>query len=118
MKRLNKRGSISFFMAYVWLAIVLLVLFAAVIPLLQTMNTAMYAQAETILLDGNATAAKIQTVSVRDSLQAGFQAQVDSIETQNDILSVFFQYGWLIMILAIVMVMFMLTRETVELGVR
>lgn len=117
-KRLNEKGSTSFFVMFVFLSIILLILFAVVIPVLQTMNIMFYENAEGILEKGKASAAQINDANVRGALESGLDAQTDSILTQIDILGVFFQYGWIIIILVITLVIFMITRQTVELQIK
>lgn len=117
-KKINSRGSVSYFFVFVILSVVLVTLFAFAIPLLQAIDTAFYEAGEDILLDANETASNIQNDNIRESIQANFQAQTESIPTQIDILSTFHQYGWIIIILAIVLVIFLITRQTVELEVR
>ena len=82
------------------------------------MNVMFYANAEGILEKGRTAASEINDENVRAALEGSFDAQVESIETQIDILAVFFQYGWIIIILAITLVIFMITRQTVELQIR
>ena len=117
-KKLNEHGSVSFFIVFVTLSIVLLVLFALVIPLLTAINIEFFAAAEKILLDANATAAGFENEQIKAQLQESLGAQADSITTQVDILGTFFQYGWIIIIFAVLLVIFLATRETVEAEVR
>lgn len=117
-KKLNQKGSISFFIVFVALAVILLILFAAVIPLLIAFDTALYEGAEDIILDANKTAGNIQNAEIKASLQSSLQASTDTIPTQIDIMSNFFQYGWILVIVVIVLVLFMISRQTVEVAVR
>jgi hypothetical protein len=113
-KKIGERGSISLFMVFVSLSIVLLVLYSLIFPLLQQMNISFFESSESLLIDANATAAKISNPGIRSQLQATLQAEVDSVATQVDILGVFFQYGWIILILVVVLVLFMWSRQLVE----
>lgn len=115
---MNQRGSVSFFVVFVFLAFILLVLFALFIPLMIDFNTEIYAGAEMILDDANASAAEIQDADIRAQLQGSIGASQDSIITQTDVLSTFFQYGYIIIILVIVLVIYMIARQTVEVGIR
>lgn len=115
---MNDRGSVSFFVYFAYLAIILLVLFAIIIPILQQFNTQVYASAENILVDGNTIAGNITDAGIRTALQDNFSAQADSIVTQIDILGTFFQYSWLIIILVLSLAFFIITRQSVEVGIR
>jgi len=111
---MNERGNMSLYMMYLLAAIMGLLIFVLVIPLTQTINTEFYAAAEDMLIDANTTANDFNNVGIKTALQGSFQAQIDSIETSNDILSVFFQYAWAIVIFIVMLPMFLFGRQLVE----
>ncbi len=115
---MNEQGSISYFLVYVILAFILLVIFALIIPITIMFNTTIYQSAEDILLDANDVANEIQDPAIKAQLVRALGGNTESIATQVDILSTFFQYGWILIILIIVIVLFLQTRQTVELEIR
>ena len=115
-KKLNERGSITYFIGFVFLALVLLTLFAVVVPLLISINTSFYEAGERILMDTNDTVSNLEEGEIKNQLQASLTTSRNSLPEQINILQVFFQYGWLILILAILMVLFLTTRRNVESG--
>lgn len=114
----DKKGSVSFFIVFVYLALILLLLFAVVIPFLVTIDIEFYEAGEDILRRGKEATAQIEDVNVRAQFDASLDAQTDSVITQVEILGFFFQYGWVLIILIITLVLFLATRQTVEIGVR
>lgn len=116
--RKDSKGSVSFSLVFLYLAVILLALFAVFVPFLQTLNLELYDAGEDILERGKEATAKINDANVRAQFDASLDAQTDSIITQVEILSLFFQYGWIIIMLIIVLVLFIATRKTIEIGVR
>jgi len=114
----DKKGSVSFFIVFVYLALILLLLFAVVIPFLVTIDIEFYEAGEDILRRGKEATAQIEDVNVRAQFDASLDAQTDSVITQVEILGFFFQYGWVLIILIITLVLFLATRQTVEIGVQ
>jgi hypothetical protein len=115
-KFLGERGSIAYFIGFVYLSVILLVLFAVVVPVLISMDTKFYAAGESILIDANATMSTLADGEVKTQMQHSLTASRNSIPEQIEVLQVFFQYGWIILIIAVVLVLFMATRRTVETG--
>jgi predicted PurR-regulated permease PerM len=115
---MNQKGSTSFFLIFVYLSVLTLVLFALVIPFMQQMNTELFEAGSRILDDANKTAAEITNPQLKAQLQESYDAQVQGMGTQIDILGTFYNYGWIIIILIVVLVLFMISRQTVELEIR
>lgn len=115
---MNKKGSTSFFMIFVFLAVILLILFALVVPLIQYVNLNLYAAGEGILADANVVAAGIENDAIRAEMVDAIGAESSVIPTSVQALSVFFQYGWIIIIIMVMLVMFIYTRQSVEYEVR
>lgn len=116
-KKMNQKGSLAYAMVFFMLALTLIFFFALIIPMLIDINTEMYAVAGNKLLPNALAAANtIQDANVRTAMLNSINNANDSVTTNTDILSGFFQYGWLIVIFVIVVVMFILARRSVEYG--
>jgi len=118
LKIKNQKGSFSFWLVFVILAFTTVTLFALTIPLLQNFLTHTYAAADDIITDANTTINSISDTTAKQAIQEAFTAQTESIQTNIDVLSVFFQYGWILVILVVVLALFILTRTTVEYEIR
>ena len=116
-KFLNQRGVFSYWLVFIVLAIILLALFAFTIPLLQTIDAEFYKAAGPLMDKQQLVIDGISDANVKASMQANLDSQRQSIPNQIEVLSVFFQYGWLIIILVVVAVIFLLSRRNVEAGV-
>jgi len=112
----DERGSFSYFMVFVLLAVMLVFLFAIGIPLLMAVNSEFYAAGEPLLDRATASANEVENAEVQAAMLSNIEAQRQSIPDQMEVLGVFFQYGWLIIIVVIVMILFMASRKTIESG--
>lgn len=112
----DERGSFAYFIAFMFLAITLVFLFGIGIPLLININTEFYAAGEDILNMSVNKTSQIQDANARAVFENAQSSMQASVQDQVSILSVFFQYGWLIIIVVIVLVLFMASRQQVETG--
>lgn len=112
----DERGSFAYFIAFVFLAITLVFLFGVGIPLLTAINTEFYAAGEDIIGMSANTTSQIEDANARAVFENAQNAMLNSTEDQVEILSMFFQYGWLIIIVIIVLILFMASRQQVESG--
>jgi hypothetical protein len=111
---INEKGSISFYIIFVFLAFITLTLFVFLTPIMMDFNTRIYTAGEIALIDANETASQIQNADVRASFQSSLTSSQNSIPNQVAILSFFFQYAWIIVILVILLSLFIYTRQSVE----
>ena len=112
----DERGSFSYFMVFIMLAVILVFLFAIGIPMLTQINSEFYKAGEPMLDTAYENAMLIEDADVQAAMLSNIEGQRQSIPDQIEVLSIFFQYGWLIIILVIVMVLFMSSRRSIESG--
>ena len=112
----EERGSFSYFMVFITLAIMLVFLFAVGIPMLTQINTEFYAAGEPMLDRAYDNALEVQDADVKAAMLSNIDGQRQSLPDQIEVLSVFFQYGWLIIIVVIVLILFMASRRSIESG--
>jgi len=115
-KKLNEKGSFSYFFVFVVSAIILLFFFALMTPLLMTWNTSIYEASEGLFEDSLTTANDINDSTVKAAFINSTNAASSSITDQTDILSVFFQYAWIIVVFISALIIFLFARQQVESG--
>jgi len=113
-KRINtrKKGVIALFFAFVIVSIIMIVLFAFAIPLILATNIGLYGAGDDIMdkIDlGTINDAGIRT-AINDSLTTARASTADNVS----ILSSFFQYSWLIIIVILGLIMFLYSRRIIE----
>jgi len=115
-KKYLKKGVAGIFLVFITFSIMLVFLFAVAIPFLMDMNVQFYGAGQDIMTQSNiqATIDKIFDAGTRAAIQGTFTSAQESTSTQIQILGFFFQYSWLWIILIITLVLFMITRKTVE----
>lgn len=111
---MDDKGQISYVFVFLFVAVLLLVIFAVLSPLMQNFSTQTYLAGEMLITDANEYVENIQDDGVKASLLQTFQAQKEATPTNIEILGLFFQYGWLVIILAILAIIFIAARKTVE----
>ncbi len=80
-------------------------------------NTQLYVAGEIALDDAIEWTDKINDTDVKTQIQNTLASSKASIPDQIDVLGFFYQYSWVIVIIAVLMVIFMQTRLTVETSV-
>lgn len=113
---MNNKGVFSFAFSFLVIGVILLTLFALIIPILLNYNSSVWPKAEKQMLDANDSLNEIQNAEVKAIAIDGLSEAYNTIPTQNDVLALFFQYGWLIIIVVVAVVWFIFARQTVEAG--
>lgn len=108
----TRKGNIGLFLIFVVFAFVMIVLFGLIIPFLININAGIFDGAQIILSEINTD--NIENEVIRAELNQTLTDATASIPTQINILSMFFKYGWLIIIVLILLMLFMLSRQSVE----
>lgn len=106
-KNYEVEGNIGLFILFIIMSIILLFIFGLITPFLITFDAEIYHAGETVLDTVNQS-------SLPPHAQEAVNSSLDSISSQIDILSSFFQYGWMIIIFIILMVLFLRSRTLVE----
>jgi len=110
-KKYLKKATIGMFLVFIVFGILLVFLFGFGVPVLLKFNTEIYSAGQTILED-------INTTNLPQEMQEAINASTQSVSTQTEILSFFFQYGWIIILIVILFVLFMRSRTLVEAEIR
>ena len=110
----DKRGVVGYYITFFIVAIIVVTIAAVLAPMGVLFNTKMYAAGEDILLLANESIADINDATVRASIynvtNTAFSASQTNIEVNADI----FQYGWVLIIVLVGLVIFLFSRRTVE----
>lgn len=116
MKQILKdnKGSFAYFYVFVALSIILVLMFALFIPFSELFLQKTYTMSDKLLTDARIEAENISDANIKATVLATYDAQSSQIPDSIDVLSVFFQYGWLLIPLIIVLVLFLLSRQQVE----
>lgn len=108
---MNKKGVIGLFIVFVLFSVILIFLFGFAIPILIDFNSNIYNSAEDIL-------DSVNTTDMPQETQDAITSAKNSIPTQIDVLSFFFEYSWFIVLLVVILVIFLYTRTLVEVDLK
>lgn len=114
ISKIGQKGSISFALYFILLFVVLIFAFSLISPTLQTLTIQLYEANEFIIEDANAAAAEIDNNSLRETVQAGLQTQVDNTELNISVNSSLAQYAWAIILIMVVVTFILVQRSLVE----
>jgi sensor domain CHASE-containing protein len=112
----NKRGVIAIYLVFMAMAVLVILVAAVLAPMGVMLNTKFYEVGEQLMLDSQATLAEINDSVVRAQINASIQEGLDDLQTNIDINADIFQYGWVIAVILVTLVVFLFTRRTVEVG--
>lgn len=113
---MNKKAVVSMYIVFIIVAMVIILITAVFAPMGVLFNTEMYAAGEDILLRANESIQNINDAEVRaavqDNVDNAFLAQENNIEVNANL----FQYGWILILGLVALVIFLFTRRMVEMG--
>jgi hypothetical protein len=112
----DKKGSVSIYIMFMIVAIVIVTIAAVLAPLGVLFNSEMYAAGEYILSQSNESIDAISNEAVKASVQSNIAESLDSAENNININADIFQYGWVAIVFLSFLVVFMFTRQLVEVG--
>jgi hypothetical protein len=114
MKKMNKKGVIVIYVFYVIMAFTILALTAVIAPAGALFTSELIAAGEGILIDANESISGIQNDTIRNRLIASNNAALEAGAQNVEITTSMFQYGWVIMIILVGIMLFLFTRQLIE----
>lgn len=115
-KKKNKRGQAGLYVAFMFVAFIIIILAAIFAPMGVLFTTQLYAAGEEIFLDAQADLDNIQNATIRAALNSTMNAATTATTTNVEVLSATFQYGWILVLVLAGLVVYLLTRRLVEVG--
>jgi len=112
--RNDDTASLSYFLVFVYLGTILIFLFAVGIPFLISFNSGMYTAGSDIIADASEKIGDIENAEVKTRIQSTLTNAQSSTENTIDLLSFFFQYSWVWIMLIITFTIFIVARKNVE----
>lgn len=115
-RRFNQKGVISFALLYLLVLVIFLILFAFIVPFSINFNTQLMSGADTMLEQANADVNSITDANIRSELQTSIDNATDTVTDNTDNLSTYFQFAWILVPVIVALIMFIVTRTSVERG--
>ena len=115
-KKKFKKAQVSIYVAFIFTALIIIVITAVLAPMGVLFNSEMYLAGENLMLQGNETISQIQDEEVRDAILAvmdkAFLAQQNNIEINADL----FRFSWILILGLTALVVFLFTRKLIGVG--
>ena len=112
----GKNGQVTFYIIFIFMAFILITIGALVGPVGAAFSTEMYLAGETILLNTEDDINSIQDPVIRASVQEVLTDAKNSAANNIEVSLNLFQYSWIFILLMTLIVIFVLTRMSVETG--
>lgn len=112
----NKKAVLSLYIVFFILAIVIVTITAVFAPMGVLFNTEMYKAGEDILLQSNKSISEISDTAVKAEVQAVIAEAKSDAQTNIEVNADLFQYGWILLISIVGIVLFIYARQLVEYG--
>jgi len=113
---MKKKGSVSIYITFLIVAIVIILIAAVAAPLGVRFTSEMYAAGDKILLDSLPAINSINDTNISSRINNSINLARDAGEYNIEVMSDMFQYGWIIAIALVALVIFLFTRRLVEVG--
>lgn len=113
---MNRKGNVTLYIAFLFIAVIIITIGALVGPLGTLFTTEMILAGEDILGQANESIANINDATIRESIYATVASANAAAETNIEVSAGLFQWSWLLLLIVAVLVIFLITRQTVEVG--
>lgn len=115
-RKKNKRGQAGLYVAFIFVAFIIVTLAAIFAPIGVEFTIQLYAAGEEIWLDAQEDITQINNADIRNALNDTISAARAATTTNVEVLGAFFQYGWILVLVLSGLVVYLLTRRLVEVG--
>lgn len=112
----NKKGVVALYVVFIISAITIVLISAVFAPMGVMFNTKMYAAGLQIMETANESIANITDPTIKAEVQATIQSAYDAADNNIDVNAAIFQYGWILVLGLIAVIIFMYTRSLIEYG--
>ncbi len=118
MKRLfkHKKATVSIYIAFMFTAIIIVLIGSVFAPMGVVFNTQMYTAGEDILIMANESIQNINDPVVRAAIQDNLNEALAAGQVNIQVNTDMFQYSWVFVVLLAAIVAFLATRQVVEVG--
>lgn len=112
----NKKGSVTLYIVFLVMGIIIVIISAFAAPMMVRFNTEMYAAGENIIRQNNDSIASIQDTDMKNTLYTMMDRSQDATAYNIQVNNALFQYGWILVIGLVAIVVFLYTRRLIEYG--
>lgn len=110
----SKKGQVGFYIAFIILAVIIVVIGALAAPLGARISTEFYAVGVNLLNDTRYNpVASIDDPLIRAQLESTFDSAIDAGETNIEVSTSLFEFSWVFLLIIIGIVFFLLTKQAV-----
>lgn len=110
----NEEAVLSYFIVFIFSAVMLVFLFSFAIPFLVDFSTDIYLAGDSILADAESKIDSITNATIKAQIQGNIDNMQAATAENIEYLSVFYKYSWILIIVIVTFTIFIIARQTVE----
>ncbi len=110
----NRKAQIGFLFAWFVMAMLIVVISSVLAPMGVLANVEFIQAGELILQQANESLQGIDDPTIRAAVNDSINEAFDSAQTNIDVNTDLFQYGWVILLILTAIMVYLVTRQTVE----
>jgi len=113
---MKKKAQISLYIMFFFAAVIIILMGAVIAPIGTQFVSKMYIAGEDLLLKSNETIQGINDTTVRAEVQQVLDSAMASQQNNIEVTANIFQYSWVAVLGLVGLILFIYTRQLVELG--
>jgi len=113
---MSKKGQISFFLIFIFISFIIVAIASVIVPFTRQLNIEAYNIGQGLMNDSILAAGEIQNATLRADIIAVLNESALEKDNNVDIISDTVQYSWVIILFLIAIVLFVVTKLSIELG--
>lgn len=117
-RKMNKKGVVTLYLIFMVIAVMVVLVSAFFAPMAVRFNTEMYSAGEKIMLQANESIDGIQNETAKQAIQGIIAGGLANTQNNIEVNNALFQYGWILVVGLVVLVLFLYTRSIVEFSSR
>lgn len=110
----SKRSQVTIYLVWFFVATVIVLIGSVVAPIGAAISTQFYTAGQTIMIQGNSTAANILDPNVKSTIQNDYAEALSQTVTNISVATDLYQYSWVMVLVVSLLVLFLFTRKLVE----
>jgi predicted PurR-regulated permease PerM len=110
----NKKGNITLYLSFFFIATVIVVLTSILAPLGTNISSKFYTAGDRMLAQNSGFIADISDEDIKAELNETFNSARDASENNIEVLSAIYKYSWVIVTLIVALGLFLYSRMQVE----
>ena len=108
------KAQLTFVFVFIVASVILVSVSAVFAPMMVLFNAEMYAAGDDILNQANSSINNISDATIKAEIQAAIGQAQDATQTNIDVGTDLFQYGWVLLLILLAVIIYLIARQNIE----